>query len=68
MKNIRLKKIKKFLCITFIIIMINFTYSSFLYKVQAEDEENAEASTSQIIESQSESLRNIKLYRGSKQI
>lgn len=57
-KNGRLKFIFKII----IILIFSFIYSSFFYKVKADEEENI---ASNILESQSESLRNIKFYRRS---
>lgn len=68
MKNIRLKKYIKLIIIFLVIIIMDFTYSSFFGRVYATDEESTEVSTSKILESQSETLRNIQLYRRSKQI
>lgn len=61
----KIKKIYIFIIIT-IIININFIIPSFINKVYGE--ENTEEQTSQIIKSQSETLRNIKFYRRSRQI
>lgn len=57
-KNRRLKFIFKII----IILIFSFIYSSLFYKVEADEEENI---ASNILESQSESLRNIKFYRRS---
>lgn len=57
-KNRRLKFIFKII----IILIFSFIYSSLFYKVEADEEENMARN---ILESQSESLRNIKFYRRS---
>lgn len=57
-KNGRLKFIFKII----IILIFSFIYSSLFYKVEADEEENMARN---ILESQSESLRNIKFYRRS---
>lgn len=61
-KNIRFKKYIKFVT-TILIIIMSFAYLSMFNKVYAENEE---ISTSAILESQSETLRNIKFYRRGK--
>ena len=53
----------KFVFAIIIILFFSFIYSSFFYKVKADEEENI---TSNILESQSKSLRDIKFYRRSK--
>lgn len=63
-KEHKIKKINFFITILTIIVSINFIISSFINKVYGE--ENTEEQTSQIIKSQSETLRNIKFYRRSK--
>ncbi|MGN1327625.1 MAG: hypothetical protein ACI4VQ_06105 [Clostridia bacterium] len=65
-KEHKIKKINFFITILTIIISINFIIPSFINKVYGE--EDTEEQTSQIIKSQSETLRNIKFYRRSKQI
>lgn len=62
----KINKIYFFIIITIIIISINLIILSFTNKVYGE--ENAEVQTSKIIQSQSETLRNIKFYRRSGKI
>lgn len=60
MKNIRLKRYMKFIILGITIVIFAFIYSSFFCIVNAEEEEN---STDNILQSQANSLRDIKLYR-----
>ncbi len=60
MKNIRLKRYMKFIILGITIVIFAFIYSSFFCIVNAEDEEN---STDNILQSQANSLRDIKLYK-----
>ncbi len=62
MKNRRLKKYIKLLIISLIVVILDFTYATFFYKVNAENEESLEVSTDVILDSQSESLRYIRIY------
>lgn len=70
MKNIKIHKSnKKRICVCVVVIIIinmNFIIPSFMNKVYGE--EDTEEQTSQIIQSQSETLRYIKLYRRSRKI
>lgn len=58
MKNKRLKKYIK-LIIILIVLVLHFSYCTFFYEVNGED---SDISTDTIIESQSDSLRNIYFY------
>ncbi len=62
MKNRRLKKYIKLLIISLIVVILDFTYATFFNKVNAENEESLEVSTDVILDSQSESLRYIRIY------
>lgn len=61
MINDKYRRLKIVLTII-ITFFLSFTYNSFFYEVQAEEESSSDS----ILQSQSESLRHIEFYRRSK--